>query len=136
MKILNINRRQVGQVEVALLFETDLHVYRAWEYLVAKGHLGDFDYRPGSEGEDQDRAAIAAYLLVRRIGDCVEPRRDDGSRDLHLEETIIGLNAFVAAREQRQRIQASKLNAFKETGGHRLPTPAPVATRRPQRKTA
>lgn len=65
------------------------------------------------------------------------PRRDDGSRDLHLEETVIGLNAFVAAREQRRRVQASKLNAFKVTGGHRLPAPAPKAVpARLQRKTA
>lgn len=80
MRILNINRRSVGQVEVALPFETDLHVYRAWEYLVAEGHLGDFDYRPGSEGEDQDRAGIAGYLSARRKGDYVEPPDADSIR--------------------------------------------------------
>lgn len=79
MKILNINRRSVGQVEIALPFETDVQVGRAWEYLVSKGHLGDFTYRPETEGEDKDRALIADYLRRRRNGECMDggPEADE-----------------------------------------------------------
>jgi hypothetical protein len=80
MKILNINRRSVGQVEIALPFETDAHVSRAWEYLVAGRHLGDFSYRPGSDGEDEDRAFIASYLRRRHEGECLEPPEPDQIR--------------------------------------------------------
>lgn len=80
MKILNINRRSVGQAEVALPFETDEQVSRAWEYLVARGHLGDFSYRPDSEGYDGDRAFIADYLRARHGGECVEPPEPDQIR--------------------------------------------------------
>lgn len=72
MKIININRRSVGQTEIALPFETDHQVQAAWEYLVAGRHLADFSYRPESEGEDQDRAGIASYLLARHSGECVK----------------------------------------------------------------
>jgi hypothetical protein len=80
MKILNINRRSAGQVEVALPFETDVQVSRAWEYLVSRGHLGDFGYRPASEGEDADRAFIAEYVRARHGGECVEPPEPDQIR--------------------------------------------------------
>jgi hypothetical protein len=79
MKILNINRRSVGQVEIALPFETDVQVGRAWEYLVSGGHLGDFSYRPESEGEDEDRA-IASYLRRRAAGECMEGPESDEIR--------------------------------------------------------
>jgi len=82
MKILNINRRSVGQVEVALPFETDVQVRRAWEYLVAGRHLGDFSYRPVSEGEDVDRAFIASYLRCRNAGECMEPPEADQIRQM------------------------------------------------------
>lgn len=62
MKIININRRQVNQVEVALPFETDEQVIAAWSYLVKNRSFFDFDYRPDSEGEDDDRAFIDVYL--------------------------------------------------------------------------
>lgn len=68
MKIVNINPRYVGQVEIALLFETDRRMYRAFEYLVSRGHLDDFSYRPETEGEDEDRALIAVYLHRRNSG--------------------------------------------------------------------
>jgi hypothetical protein len=80
MKIININRRSVGQTEVALPFETDRQVRAAWEYLVAGLHLADFSYRPESEGEDQERANIASYLLSRHRGDCVESPEADQIR--------------------------------------------------------
>lgn len=69
MKILNINRRERGQVEVALPFETDEQVEAAWGYLVANRLFFDFSYRPRSEGEDADRSYIDAYLQRLRTGD-------------------------------------------------------------------
>jgi hypothetical protein len=80
MKILNINRRSVGQVEIALPFETDVQVRHAWEYLVAGRHIGDFSYRPESEGEDEDRSFIASYLRRRQEGECMEPPEADQIR--------------------------------------------------------
>ncbi|WP_230854494.1 hypothetical protein [Arthrobacter terrae] len=80
MKILNINHRAVGQVEIALPFETDEQVGRAWEYLVACRHLADFSYRPDSEGEDEDRAFIASYLRRRHGGECMEGPESDEIR--------------------------------------------------------
>lgn len=79
MKILNINSRTVGQVEIALPFETDKQVVRALEYLVSTGHLGDFSYRPESDGEDEDRALLASYLRRRRAGECMDggPEADE-----------------------------------------------------------
>lgn len=69
MKILNINRRTVSQVEIAMPFETDDQVTAAWEYLfVHNSGLLDFSYRPHSEGEDKDRAFIEAFLISRRSG--------------------------------------------------------------------
>lgn len=72
MKILNLNPRYINQGTIALPFETDADVSRAWEYIVLKGWLDSFDYRPNAEGEDEDRAAIAGYLSARRNGQCVE----------------------------------------------------------------
>ena len=67
MKILNVNRRSVGQVEIALPFETDEQVIAAWNYIfVANRRMLDFSYRPGSEGEDEDRAFIDAFLSSQR----------------------------------------------------------------------
>lgn len=67
MKILNINARSVGQVEIALPFETDEQVSFAWDYIfvVNRGML-DFSYRPTSEGEDKDRAFIDEFLSSQR----------------------------------------------------------------------
>ncbi|GAA4033545.1 hypothetical protein GCM10023063_16550 [Arthrobacter methylotrophus] len=73
MKILNINRRSVGQVEVALPFDTDEQVSRAFEYLVSRA-LTEFRYDPEVDGEDADRALIADYLRRRNKGECM----DDG----------------------------------------------------------
>jgi hypothetical protein len=39
------------------------------------------------------------------------PPLPDGRKDVHLENTISGLNSFIAARERRLRIQASKTAA-------------------------
>ncbi|HEX9087755.1 MAG TPA: hypothetical protein VF867_09535 [Arthrobacter sp.] len=79
MKILNINARQTNQTDVALPFETDRQVCRAWEYLVSRGHLDDFSYRPASEGEDEDRAFIADFLRRRAAGECQDggPEADE-----------------------------------------------------------
>lgn len=69
MKILNINRRTVNQVEIALPFETDEQVSYAWTYLfVMHTNMLDFSYRPLSEGEDEDRAFIDAFLEGQRSG--------------------------------------------------------------------
>jgi hypothetical protein len=80
VKILNINRRSVNQVEIALPFETDVQVSAAWEYLVCQRHLLDFSYRPESDGEDADRAFIADYLRRRQSGECMEPPEADQIR--------------------------------------------------------
>lgn len=80
MKILNLNPRYTNQVGVALPFETDVDVSRAWEYIVLKGWLESFDYRPNAEGEDEDRSAIAEYLSARRQGGCVEPPEPESVR--------------------------------------------------------
>lgn len=80
MKILNLNPRYTNQVAVALPFETDVDVSRAWEYIVLKGWLESSDYRPTSEGEDGDRATIAGYLSARRQGGCVEPPEPESIR--------------------------------------------------------
>ncbi|WP_422759124.1 hypothetical protein [Paenarthrobacter sp. C1] len=72
MKILNVNRRSVGQVEIALPFDTDLQVLRAFEYLVSRGHLADFRYDPDVDGEDTDRALISDYLRRRNSGECMD----------------------------------------------------------------
>ncbi|WP_043795088.1 hypothetical protein [Pseudarthrobacter chlorophenolicus] len=79
MKILNINRRSVGQVEVALPFDTDRQVLRAFEYLVSRQHLSDFRYDPDVDGEDADRELIADYLRRRNSGECMDggPEADD-----------------------------------------------------------
>jgi hypothetical protein len=79
MKILNINRRSVGQVEIALAFETDRQVCRAFEYLASRGHLSEFRYDPDVDGEDADRALIADYLRRRRAGECMDggPEADE-----------------------------------------------------------
>lgn len=79
MKILNINRRSVGQVEIALPFETDRQVCRAFEYLVSRRHLTDFRYDPEVDGEDADRALFADYLRRRSGGECMDgdPEADD-----------------------------------------------------------
>jgi hypothetical protein len=79
MKILNINARSVGQVEIALPFETDVQVVRALEYLVSRGHLSEFSYRPESDGEDEDRALLASYLRRRRAGKCMDGGPDPGT---------------------------------------------------------
>jgi hypothetical protein len=72
MKILNINRRSVGQIEIALPFETDRQVYRAFEYLASRGHLSEFRYDPDVDGEDADRALFADYLRRRNAGECMD----------------------------------------------------------------
>lgn len=79
MKILNINARQTNQTDVALPFETDRQVCRAWEYLLSRGHLNDFSYRPESEGEDKDRAFIADLRRRRAAGECMDggPEADE-----------------------------------------------------------
>lgn len=79
MKILNINCRSVGQVEIALPFETDRDVIRAFEYLASRGHLTEFRYDPEVDGEDADRALFADYLRRRNSGQCMDggPEADD-----------------------------------------------------------
>lgn len=79
MRILNINSRSVGQVEIALPFETDRQVFRAFEYLVSRGHLTEFRYDPEVDGEDADRALIADYLRRRNSGECMDggPEADE-----------------------------------------------------------
>lgn len=69
MKILNINSREVGQVAVALPFETDGQVEAAWAYLVEHRSFFDFSYRPMEEGEDGDRAYLHAWLKYLRKGE-------------------------------------------------------------------
>lgn len=60
-----------------------------------------------------------------------------GPHDVRTAGTISGLNSFLAAREQRLRIQVFKQNAFLATGGHRPPTSAPkTAAQRPLRSAA
>lgn len=79
MRILNINRRSVDQIDVALPFETDRDVLRAFEYLVSRRHLTEFRYDPEVDGEDADRALFADYLRRRRNGECMDdgPEADD-----------------------------------------------------------
>jgi hypothetical protein len=73
MKILNINRRTVDQAEIALPFETDEQVRAAWNHIFVKNRrMLDYSYRPASEGEDQDRAFIEAFLESQR-GDNPKP---------------------------------------------------------------
>ncbi|MBT2549742.1 hypothetical protein [Arthrobacter sp. ISL-65] len=69
VKILNINRREVGQEEIALPFETDEQVSAAWDYLVENRSFFDFSYRPECDGEDGDRAYLYAYLKYLRAGE-------------------------------------------------------------------
>lgn len=68
MKILSINRRGRGDVEVALAFDTDEQVEAAWAYLVERKSFFDFSYRPVEEGEDGDRAFLHAWLKYFRKG--------------------------------------------------------------------
>jgi hypothetical protein len=79
MKILNINRRATNEVDVALPFETDAQVYRAFEYLVSRRRLTEFRYDPEVDGEDADRALIADYLRRRNSGECMDggPEADE-----------------------------------------------------------
>lgn len=64
------------------------------------------------------------------------PKLPDGSKDLHLEHTIAGLNSFLAGRERRQQIQAARLNGFMDARGNRLPVRAPVAGAQTARRAA
>lgn len=79
MKILNINARQTNQTDIALPFETDRNVLRAFEYLVSRRHLTEFRYDPEVDGEDADRALIADYLRRRAAGECMDggPEADE-----------------------------------------------------------
>lgn len=72
MKIINLNPRYTTQTVIALPFETDSDVCNAWEYIVSNDWLGSFDYRPNTEGEDEERASISAYLSARRQGEPIE----------------------------------------------------------------
>ena len=59
--------------------------------------------------------------------DGTAPKLADGSKDLHLEHTIAGLNSFMADRARRKRIQAAKLNSILDARGNRLPLQAPAS---------
>lgn len=79
MKILNINRRANNESDVAVPFESDRQVCRAFEYLVSRGHLTEFRYDPEVDGEDADRALVADYLRRRNGGECMDggPEADE-----------------------------------------------------------
>lgn len=79
MKILNVNSRSVGQVQIAVPFETDRDVLRASEHLVSRGPLTEFRYDPDVDGEHAGRALSAAYLRRRKRGQ----RKDDGPGSRH-----------------------------------------------------
>lgn len=65
------------------------------------------------------------------------PKLADGSKDLHLEHTIAGLNSFMADRARRKRIQEAKLNSILDARGNRLPVQALVSpVQRPMRRAA
>ena len=83
MKILNINRRSVGQVEIALPFETDEQVIAAWNYIFVDNHrMLDFSYRPDSEGINEDRAFIEGFLEGQRGGNAMPVPAADKVRSL------------------------------------------------------
>lgn len=79
MRILNINSRSTTDTDIALPFDTDRQVYRAFEYMVSRGHLTEFRYDPEVDGEDADRALIADYLRRRNGGECMDggPEADE-----------------------------------------------------------
>lgn len=69
MRILNINARQTNQTDIALPFETDEQVIAAWNHIfVENRRMLDFSYRPAAEGENVDRAFIAAFLHSQHSG--------------------------------------------------------------------
>jgi hypothetical protein len=61
-----------------------------------------------------DRGRKATPVVKPAVTAESAPPRADGSKDVHLEHTIAGLSSFMAKRERRLLIQASKAAAAQQ----------------------